>query len=153
MASLISKPGAEDGSASCTAADYYPVGEYQVYQYYNLNMTGHRVNTTGSGDRWLDVYSTVDKHMVRTLAGVRLHEGTWYVTIEGLSSVGLPESGKLNVQTWAFIDQGHWGEVDAPEDRGTKAHKYHGNSVTIPIHQTTQDRNTSWAFEFAGHVH
>jgi hypothetical protein len=151
MASLLTKPGGEDGTASCTQKRYHPNGEYQVYKYYNLEMTGHRVATAGSGDRILDVYTTVDENKVRTLAGVRLEEGTWYVEVNNLDTVGLPRSGQLNVQTLAFIDRGHWGRVNAPQDRGVSRIKYHGNSVTIPVHQTAQDRNTSFAFEFACH--
>ncbi|KAK3059187.1 hypothetical protein LTR09_000753 [Extremus antarcticus] len=135
--SLLAKPGAkngaEDGSAECSAGRYYPNGEYQVYQYYTLNMTSHRVGTTRSGDRILDVYSTVDKHTVRTLAGVRLQECTWYITIDNLHSVGLPKSGNLAIQTWGFIDRGNWGEVDAPTDRGIAHHQYTGNSVTFAV--------------------
>lgn len=149
MASLLGKPGAEDSTASCTEGDYYPNGEYQVYKYYALNMTGNRVNTTGSGDKIMDVYATIDDDMVRTLAGVRLQTGTWYLTIDSLSAAGLPESGNVSIQTYGFMDNGHFGEVDAPTDRGVASHSYSGDSVTFPVYQTADDRNTSWAFEFA----
>ena len=121
----------------------------QVYKYYNLNMTGQRVTTTGSGDRILDVYSTVDGKNARILTGVRLKTGTWYITVKNLSAIGLPTSGTLNIQTWGFDDKGHYGEVDGPSNRGIYGHTYSGNSVTFPIYQTTQDANTAWAFEFS----
>ncbi|KAF2718834.1 glycoside hydrolase family 39 protein [Polychaeton citri CBS 116435] len=148
MASLLSKPGASDGTSSCTGGDYYPNGEYQVYKYYNLNMTGSRVKTTGSGDRILDVYTTVDDK-VRTLTGVRLQTGTWYITISNLSAVGLPSEGALDIQTWGFEDKGHYGEVDGPSDRGVVSHDYSGDSVTFPVYQTAADSKTAWAFEFS----
>ncbi|KAI9655101.1 MAG: hypothetical protein M1821_005584 [Bathelium mastoideum] len=149
MASLISKPNADSSSYSYTGTGYYPVGEWQVYKYYNQNMTGHRAGTTGSGDRVLDVYATVGSDQVRVLTGVRLATGTWYITINKLSAVGLPTSGSLNIHTWGFVDKGHYGEVDAPTDRGTVAHTYSGDSVTFAVYQTSQDEYTAWAFEFA----
>lgn len=111
-------------------------------------MTGTRAETTGTGDRVMDVYATIGEDKVRVLTGVRLATGTWYVTINGLSSVGLPAAGSLNIHTWGFVDQGHYGEVDAPTDRGYYSHEYSGDSVTFPIFQTNQDEYTAWAFEF-----
>ncbi|KAK0385958.1 hypothetical protein NLU13_7133 [Sarocladium strictum] len=145
MASLLGK----SNTSSCTSATgYYGNGEFQVYKYYNQNMTGSRVQTTGSGDGVLDVYTTVDSDKVRTLTGVNLKTGTWYITIKGLTAVGLPASGTLDIQTWGFEDKGHYGEVTGPSDRGVVAHQYSGGSITFPIFQTTQDRYTAWAFEF-----
>ena len=51
MASLLGKTNTSD----CTGTGYYPNGEYEVYKYYNQNMTGTRAATTGSGDGVLDV--------------------------------------------------------------------------------------------------
>lgn len=149
MASLLGKPDASDNEADATGSGYYANGEYQVYKYYNLNMTGTRATTTGTGDRLMDVYATVGDDKVRVLTGVRLQTGTWFITINGLSSVGLPESGSLDIHTLGFIDNGHFGEVEAPTDRGYYSHSYSGNSVTFPVYQTQQDELTAWAFEFA----
>lgn len=79
------------------ATDYVPVGEYQVYKYYNLNMTGTRVQTTGTDDRLFDVYATVGNDKVRILSGARHTTGTWAITVNNLSAVGLPTSGTLNI--------------------------------------------------------
>ncbi|KAF5240632.1 hypothetical protein FANTH_9483 [Fusarium anthophilum] len=148
MASLLGK--SDDNS--CTAGGYVPNGEYQVYKYYNLNMTGTRATTTGSGDGKLDVYATIGTDKVRVLTGVNIATGTWYITINNLSSVGLPTSGSLAIHTYGFDDNGHYGGVSAPSDRGVYSHTYSGNSVTFPVYQTTQDKNTAWTFEFAvGH--
>ncbi|KAH7418322.1 glycoside hydrolase family 39 protein [Cadophora sp. MPI-SDFR-AT-0126] len=146
MASLISKPGATS-NYSPTSGGYFPSGEYQVYKYYNKNMTGHRVGSLPSADLKLDTYATVGTDKVRVLTGVRIMTGTWQVTINGLSSVGLPTSGSLSIHTWGFpFTGGHFGEVDAPNDLGYYSHDYSGNSVTFPIYQT--DTSTAYAFEF-----
>jgi hypothetical protein len=112
-------------------------------------MTGVRAQTTSSGDGVLDIYTTIGSDKVRTLTGVNLQTGTWYITIESLSSVGLPTSGSLNIQTWGFDDKGHFGEVNAPSDRGIVSHPYSGNSVSFPVYQTSQDEHTAWGFEFS----
>lgn len=147
LASLLSKPGAGTSSYSETGTGYFPNGDYQVYKYYNLNMTGHRVGSSPSADLKLDTYTTVGTDMVRILTGVRITVGTWQITVNDLSAVGLPESGSLNIHTWGFPDSGgHYAEVDALNDLGWVEHTYSGNSVTFPIFQT--DAITAWAFEF-----
>jgi hypothetical protein len=115
MGSLVSKPNADNSKYSPTGSGYYPNGDYQVYQYYNLT-------------------------------GVRITTGTWQITINNLSSVGLPTSGSLNIHTWGFTFGGHYAEVDAPNDLGWYSHTYSGNSVTFPVYQT--DTSTAYAFEF-----
>nr|POE85119.1 hypothetical protein CFP56_68688 [Quercus suber] len=149
MASLLGKPNGGTDSYSYTANGYYPNGEYQVYKYYNQNMTGTRAGTSGTGDRLMDVYATVGTDNVRVLTGVRLQIGTWYITINKLSAIGLPTSGNLNIHTWGFVDKGHYGEVDAPTDRGYYSHPYSGDTVTFPVYQTNEDKFTAWGFEFA----
>ena len=146
LASLLGKTGMPD-TYSKTGTGYYPNGDYQVYKYYAQSMTGHRVGTTPSSDLALDVYGTVGTDSVRLLVGVRIQTGTWYLTVNSLSSVGLPTSGTLNIHTWGFPFDDYYGEVDGPNDLGTVGHTYSGNSVTFPIYQT--DKNTAYAFEFA----
>ncbi|KAF9066493.1 glycoside hydrolase family 39 protein [Rhodocollybia butyracea] len=143
MASLLWKPDPTDA----TATGYFTNGDYQVYQYYNLNMTGHRVATTGSIDRLMDSYATVGTDKVRILVGGRQVTGTWQVTVDSLSTVGLPTSGTLDITTWQFSFTGsHTGDVGLPTNLGVVAHTYSGNSVSFPIFQT--DTTTTWAFEF-----
>ncbi|KAL9622910.1 MAG: hypothetical protein Q9160_002836 [Pyrenula sp. 1 TL-2023] len=147
LASLLSKPNAATNSYNPTGTGYFPNGDYQVYKYYNLNMTGHRVGSTPSTDLKLDVYGTVgDK--VRLLVGVRLATGTWQLQVNRLSAVGLPTSGNLNIHTWGFSPGSdvHYTEVDGPKDLGTVGHAYSGDTVTFPIFQT--DTSTAYAFEF-----
>lgn len=147
FADLLGKPNAGTSAYSPTAAGYWPNGEYQVYKYYNLNMTGHRVGTSVSADLKLDTYATVGTTQVKILCGVRISTGTWQITVNSLSSVGLPTSGSLTIQTWGFPNTGgHFGNVAAPTNLGTYAHTYSGNSVTFPIYQV--DSTTAYAFEF-----
>ena len=146
MASLLGKT---DTNSCTSSAGYYGNGEFQVYKYYNQQMVGVRAQTTGTGDGIMDVYATIASDKVRTLAGVRLKTGTWYITIKGLTSVGLPASGTLNIQTYGFEDKGHFGRLDGSSNRGVFGHAYSGNSVTFPVYQTTEDKNTAWAFEFS----
>jgi hypothetical protein len=146
MGSLVSKPNADNSNYSPTGGGYYPNGDYQVYQYYNLNMTGYRVGSSPSADLKLDTYATVGKDMVRVLTGVRITTGTWQITINNLSAVGLPTSGSLNIHAWGFTFGGHYAEVDSPNDLGWYSHTYSGNSVTFPVYQT--DTSTAYAFEF-----
>lgn len=147
LASLLSKPNANNAEYNYTSTGYYPVGEWQVYKYYYTNMTGVRAKTTGTSDRLMDAYATVDSKTVRILAGTRLETGTWYITISNLTSVGLPSSGSLDIHTWGFVDKGHYGEVTGPTDRGYAWHNYSDDSVTFPVYQTSEDNHTAWAFE------
>ncbi|TVY48530.1 hypothetical protein LOCC1_G001308 [Lachnellula occidentalis] len=147
LASLLSKPNAANSNYSATGGGYFPNGDYQVYKYYNLNMTGHRVGSSPSTDLKLDTYATVGSDTVKVLTGVRITTGTWQVEINDLSAVGLADSGTLNIHTWSFpATGGHFGEVDGPTDLGWYEHTYSGNSVTFPIYQT--DTSTAYAFEF-----
>lgn len=147
MAGLLGKPNAGTSAYSPTAAGYWPNGEWQVYRYYNLNMTGHRVGTSASADAKLDTYATVGSTQVKILSGVHITAGTWQITVNSLSSVGLPTSGTLNIHTWGFPNTGgSFGSVTALNDLGTVAHTYSGNSLTFPIYQV--DTTTAYAFEF-----
>lgn len=98
MASLLWKGNPN----TCGSKDYFPTGGYRVYQYYYQNMTGQRATTATSGDGVIDVYSTVATDTVRVLTGVLNNVGTWYVNINNLTSVGLPSSGTLNIQTYVL---------------------------------------------------
>lgn len=147
MGNLVSKDGAP-GQSSCDGQGYFPNGEYQLYKYFNMNMTGYRAATEGSGDGLADAYTTIDSDTVRTLAGVRLSTGTWLLTINNLGSVGLPASGELPIQTWAFTFDGLWSRVDAPQDRGVFTHTYSDDSVTFEIRVPQEDQPVAFAFEF-----
>lgn len=146
LASLLSKPGAGTSAYVNTSGGYFPTGDYQVYKYYNLDMTGYRVGTSPSADLAIDTYATVGTDMVRILTGVRIQTGTWQITVDNLSAVGLATSGTLNIHTWGFYTNGYYAEVDGPADLGWVEHTYSGNSVTFPIYQV--NTTTAYAFEF-----
>lgn len=149
LASLLSKPGAPD-TYSATGTGYFPNGDYQVYKYYAQNMTGYRVGTVASGDEVLDTYATVDTagRTVRVLAGLRENPGYYYITIDGLSSLGLPTSGSLPIQTYQFANNGHWGEIDSLNNLGVYSHAYSGDSVTFWIQVNPTDTCNVFEFNF-----
>lgn len=113
-------------------------------------MTGHRVGTTASGDEVLDTYATVDpsSRTVRVLAGLRENPGYYYITIDGLSSLGLPASGSLSIQTYQFANNGHWGEIDNLNNLGVYAHAYSGGSVTFWIQVNPTDTANVFQFRY-----
>lgn len=149
MANLIGKPDALSNNYSATSTGYCPVGDYQVYKYYNLQMTGSRYGTTPSSDLALDVYATADRGLARVLAGVRVMTGTWELTLDRLTSLGLPPSGNLDVHTYAFpaVEQyPQWGAINSPIDLGWYSHSYSNGSLAFPVYQDNND--TAFAFEF-----
>jgi hypothetical protein len=99
MANLLTK---KSNPTDYKATDYVAAPEYDVYKYYNLNMTGNRVETFGTGDRLFDVYATVDSDKVRILSGARVTTGNWQITVNKMSAVGLPAAGTVDIQTWGF---------------------------------------------------
>jgi hypothetical protein len=128
------------------ATDYAMAPGYPVYQYYNLNMTGSRVNTTGSADRELDVYATVGRDRVRILAGVRVTTGTWQITVDNMNAAGYPPEGNVSIDTWGFDGTSQFQVVGPPSFRNRVTHAYSDNTLSFPIFQT--DNHTAWAFEF-----
>lgn len=112
-------------------------------------MTGHRASSSGSADGAADAFATVDSDRVRILAGVRQQVGEWTLQIDNLPSVGLPSEGTVTVQTYAFVDNGVYGAVDAPQDRGTFDHQISGGSVSFAIYSPQEDVDTAYAFEFS----
>ena len=144
---LLTKKG---NPANYGATDYAPAAGYPVYRYYGTNMTGLRANTTGSTDRWLDVYSTVGGDKVRILAGVKVHTGTYAITVRGLSAVGYTsgDGGSVDVMVYSF-DGVSTKTVLAgmePTGRGRSTYPITNDSITIVIRQTAN--HTGWAYEF-----
>lgn len=143
---ILSKPNADNSNYDPNAGGYYPNGQYQVYQYYALNMTGQRIATLPSSDRTTDVYATLDSEHLKLLYGSRALTTESYIQINNLSSIGLPDSGTLNLKIWGFpYPDGRFGEVDAPIDLGNGQQGYHGGSVTFPVYPV--DGVTAYAFE------
>ncbi|KAK4211366.1 glycoside hydrolase superfamily [Rhypophila decipiens] len=132
---------------SYAATDYAPAAGYPVYRYYGTNMTGLRVNTTGSTDRWLDVYATVGADKVRFLAGVKVHTGTYAVTVRGLKSVGY-SAGSVDVTAYSFDGASTKTVLSSmePASRGKTSYPITNDSITIVVRQTAN--HTGWAYDF-----
>lgn len=146
LASLLSTPNMPN-DFDYSSDDYFANGDYQLYKYYNLNMTGDRYGTMMSDDGYLDAYATVgDK--ARVMVGVRINTGTWTLQLNDLTAIGLPASGTLNVHTWGFPvgSDAHWSEVDGPTDLGYYGHDYSNGEVSFPVYQN--DKTTAYVFEF-----
>lgn len=148
MASLLSKPGAQSDYSN-TSTGYFPNGDYQLYKYYKVSMTGRRVGSLPSGDLKLDTYAVAGSDgWARVLVGVRDATGTWELRLEDLSALGLPADGTLGVHTWGFpvAEDVHYGKVEEPVELGWYDHDYRGDAVTFPVYQ--EDTVTAYAFEF-----
>ncbi len=52
-----------------------------MYKYYNTNMTGHRVSSSGSIDRLADSYGVVGSDRVRILVGNRQRTGKFVACV------------------------------------------------------------------------
>ncbi|OJJ42690.1 hypothetical protein ASPZODRAFT_147101 [Penicilliopsis zonata CBS 506.65] len=150
LANLLGKPGATE---DCTDADtcavstgYWGNGEFDVYRYYNLNMTGERLATTGSPDALFDIYATSDGTTVRMLCGSRLTAGTWDIAVTNLAALGLPDSGTIVIQSYQFNwPNGVFGDVPSPVNQGTYPHDYSDGTLVFYV---SPNETTAYAFEF-----
>jgi hypothetical protein len=148
FAGLLGKPNAETAAYSPTQGGYWNNGEYNVYKYYNLNMTENRVQTIGSPDGLFDIYATAGttEDSVKMICGSRLTAGTWDILVTGLDKIGLPSSGSITIQAYQFnYDGGSLGNVPAPVNQGTYAHSYSDNELVFYV---SPSETTSYAFEF-----
>lgn len=148
FAGLLGKPGAGTSSYNPNQAGYWNNGEYNVYKYYNLNMTGNQMQTVGSPDGLFDVYATAGttENSVKMICGSRLTAGTWNILVTGLDTVGLPSSGTITIQAYQFnYAGGAFGNVPYPVDQGTTPHSYSNNELLIYV---SPNQTTSYAFEF-----
>jgi len=128
-----------------TATDYAGTAGYPVYKYYGSSMTGLRANTTGSTDRWLDVYATIgDK--VRILAGVKVHTGTYSVVVKNISAAGYASGSAVDVTTLTFDGDSTKKVAGDPARRGTTSYRVVDDAITIVVRQTAN--HTGWAYEF-----
>ncbi|KAL1887122.1 hypothetical protein Sste5346_010428 [Sporothrix stenoceras] len=153
FAQLLGKPGAVEDctSSSCNiTTGYWPNDEYNVYKYYNLNMTGQRVQTVGSPDSLFDIYATTgvngETPTVKMLCGSRLTSGTWDILVAGLNAVGLPAEGSVTIQSFQFnyVD-GRFGDVSAPVNQGTYAYTCSNNELVFYV---SPNGTTGYALEF-----
>ncbi|CVL07483.1 uncharacterized protein FMAN_14388 [Fusarium mangiferae] len=149
FANLLSKPGATDKcrSNSCaTSTGYWGNGEYNVYKYYNLNMTGSRVQTSGSSDTLFDVYATSNgkSRSAKILCGTRHHASTWSVQIMNLDKAGYPKNGKVKIQKYQFgFGNGKFDRVSVV-DLGLQEYTSKNNQLTFDV---TTNNIAAYAFE------
>lgn len=153
LAGLVTKPGGDDASVyNATAGGYTPTPAWQVYRYYAQDMgVGDRRQTAPTADLLGDVFAvvttTTTTTTARLLVGARAATGTFYIDVYGLTAIGLPAAGTLDIHTYGFPSTSdHYAELDAPEDLGWYGHTYSGDVVSFPIFQT--DEYTAYAFEF-----
>ncbi|RYP73984.1 hypothetical protein DL771_003295 [Monosporascus sp. 5C6A] len=103
---------------------YYPNGEWQLYKYY-AGMTGTRVGTTASSDLLFDVFATVSgEGHAKIIAGTRTVQAAYDIKVSGLSSLGLPTNGTVDVRSYRFDWAGPEGEINAPVDLGCSKYTY-----------------------------
>lgn len=141
LAELVYRPDANSA--------YQPNGEWWLYRYYAQSMSGVRLQTEGTGDGVMDIFSTLgDDGVVRILTGVRVRTGTWNIEVRNLEALGFPSDGQITIQTYGFDDVGLRGASNGPSDRGTYTHTYTNGVLQFPVYQTDQDMKTAWAFEF-----
>ncbi|QGI65448.1 hypothetical protein CEK26_009398 [Fusarium fujikuroi] len=142
MAGLLSKPNGSDGSYAIEGEGYWPTAEYQVYKYYASSMKGQRLKTTASSDGLLDVYATVEKDVVRILAGTRSRPGNWSIDV-----VGLTDDTRVKVKTLAFrvVDGDRFKRVDGPLDLEEREERVKGGKLSLKMKH--QDPTTAFAFE------
>lgn len=144
-ANLLSKTNPDDP----TGTGYFPNGDYQVYKYYAGSMTGNRVSTSSSADQRFDAYATVDGSTARILMGVRPPTtGEYQLQMNGLSSLGLPDSGTLSVKTLRFPVGANedFDEVDNPVDEGSIEHQYSDGTLTLAYYA---EESVTFAWEFS----
>lgn len=148
MAGLLGKPNAGTTSYDPKAGGYWPAAEFQVYKYYNMNMTGYRVATETTADKMGDVYAVVGDDRVRLLVGARIVTGTWTINVSRLSRIGLPTSGEINLHTYRFdAATNQFQRFDSPSDLGVSRHAYSNNEINISVNST--DPLVGFAFEFS----
>ena len=129
-----------------TETDYVPAAGYPMYKYYAQNMTGMKVNTTGSNDRTFDAYATLGQDKVRVLAGTRTYLGDYQLTIENLQQAGYSDSQQVSVETFAFYGCNNIFDISGPaRSLGMKSYQANGGSIDIQF--TQYDNHTGWAFE------
>ncbi|EEU42698.1 uncharacterized protein NECHADRAFT_47861 [Fusarium vanettenii 77-13-4] len=129
--------------------EYYPVGEWHVYNYYKEKMTGDRVATSPSEDELFEVYATHGGTVgsVKILAAVRPVAGrrTYDLTVTGLAHLGF-RGTRVNVRTLRFDGPDISTEIGDPVDLGVVQHEVTDDQVTFWV--LPEEVTTAYAFEF-----
>ncbi|CRK13242.1 hypothetical protein HYQ45_013388 [Verticillium longisporum] len=130
------------------SGEYFPVGEWHVYDYYVNQMTGQRAATKPSTDEAFEVYGTHAGTVgsVKVLAAVRPVAGrrTYHVTITGLSSVEF-SGDRVKIRTRRFDGPTIFDEIQGSVDLGVWEHDVVSDSVTFWV--LPEAVTTAYAFE------
>jgi hypothetical protein len=126
---------------------YKPNGEWYLYRYY-AQMTGQRVATGASKDVLFDVFGTVSGNVGKLIAGSRSVQAPYEIRVSGLSALGLPQQGTVNLRTRRFDWRGNQADTGAPVDLGVRKVSYSGNTLTIAVNLPTN--STAFAYEING---
>ncbi|TLD07799.1 hypothetical protein PgNI_11113 [Pyricularia grisea] len=129
-----------------TTSSYSPNGEWYLYKYY-ADMVGERVDTAASADAKSDVFAVVDGGVAKILTGTRSVQGTYEVVVSGLTRLGLPKDGTVQVHTRRFDWAGAKVDVGGPVDLGNTTMNYSSDTLTISV--TYPTNATAFAFELS----
>jgi hypothetical protein len=110
---------------------YSANGEWQLYNYY-AQMGGDRVATAPSADIKFDVFATISGNNVKIIAGTREVQSTYEIGISGMSQLGLPAGGNIQVRSHRFDWAGKKAEVGPPVDLGLMDLQYSSDTVSSP---------------------
>ncbi|KAK0388006.1 hypothetical protein NLU13_4250 [Sarocladium strictum] len=123
---------------------YRPNGEWYLYQYYT-QMKGTRVKTTGSEDLSFDAFAVVSDVDAKIITGTRNLKAPYQLVVTGLSALGLPDEGTVQVRTIQFNWSGKATDTGAPVDLGLSQHSISNRKLVMVVEQPTN--TTSFAFE------
>ncbi|KAH8772000.1 glycoside hydrolase superfamily [Diaporthe sp. PMI_573] len=126
---------------------YSANGEWQLYNYY-AQMDGGRLATAASADIKFDIFATVSGKDVKIIAGTREVQSTYEIGISGMSHLGLPADGRIEVRSYRFDWAGKKAEVGSPIDLGLVEFQYSSDNLVITV--TPPTNATAFAFEFSG---
>jgi hypothetical protein len=107
---------------------YSPNGEWYLYEYYT-QMKGDRVKTSASDDLLFDAFAVVSGKTAKLIAGTRTVEAPYVLVVTGLSALGLPEEGSVEIRTIQFDWAGKTTDTGPPKDLGVSEHSFSGDKV------------------------
>ncbi|KXH56740.1 hypothetical protein CSAL01_03184 [Colletotrichum salicis] len=103
------------------------------------------VQVLRSDDRLFDVFATVENNSVKILVGTRTVQKNYETKVSGLSKLGLPSDGSVQVRTLRFDWAGTKAEIGEPLDLGVTSLSSASDSLTILVEPPTN--STAFAFE------
>lgn len=120
MADLVYRDGGE----------VKPNGEWYLYEYYAA-MKGTRVKTTASEDLTFDAFAVTSDSGLKIIAGTRTVEAPYEIVVNGVSTLGLPEEGSVQIRTIQFDYDGKATDTGPPKDLGLSELSYSNDKVRV----------------------